>query len=593
MLAGNDKSFLLPPDFIERAKTQLGKKGRKKITSLSEDSLQKIAETTLNQFKAEQEKEKEREKQQQEESRVYSKIEEMANTYINKNKPASVKLQEKAMKYWDKYVIKGKFFTKTLDLLKAGLQKTGSFLLDLFKGLLFLALFDPKGELAVSLINLLVTVFEFAIDLLVKMIPRLLNAIFIAAPKIVKALWDAFWKIAPKIGELILNTIKLIFVRAGEEFNMPWLKDLGEWIGNIGEKAKTVIGVIALIGGILAKFGLLAKAFALLSNPVGWIIAGIAALTAIFIYAEDIVSFFEDTFKKFANWFQKLDTKWKVLIVVLSMILWPITLLIGVIYGLAKAFAFLKSVDWTKLWGSIKDFFSGFIYGLINIPIIAIESLKKISKTFIINFIKIHLKLFAIIKNAVISFFQLIKDKWNWIKNIVQNVFGNIKTAIKSAFSFEGIQAIVDSVFGEGFTMKIAKAVIEAFGSVKDFFSAFVMKIMGLLSSFTGTGKEYKGFTFSELQSAAKLSRLSGQRGREVSTEQVLAYTKASKATSAEEKQAILREAGVAKSEVGAIEGLVKTLSDKDKSDEMLQELKKLNQSRGSLINLVPVNAGI
>ena len=367
------------------------------------------------------------------------------------NQPWYVKMVHKSTKYWDKYVVKNKFFQRTLDLLKQGLAGAGNFLMDMLKGLLFLSIFDPNGKLMASIIDIITKGVIFLIDILAKLAPRIIDALLVAVPRIAQALWESFWKISQSIGNAISTIMSGVFQKLQDKFGEgPFFSMMFKLAGILKDPAiAKSLGAIVLGVGILSKLGLLApllsglgKALTFLAPFLGTalsaigtfitsslipfltlmgmaiapllpillpIIAAITALVAIFIYAEEIVTFFESMFAKFWEWFDKQATWLKVII---GVVMAPIGLLIASIYGLAKAFAFFKK--------------EGFINGLkLFFTKILPEFTKKILKVFmgiIEQIIDIHI------------------DMFYTILNFGKSIFNKISSAIKNTFSLKNLK---------------------------------------------------------------------------------------------------------------------------------------------------------
>lgn len=519
------ETLYLPPEVFKQMREN--SKGLvEDITKATLDELKIIAELVGDQYKHDKEAEDAEEKRADEEKAVFSKLEKMAEAYVLQNKPALAKMNIMAIKYWNKFVVKNKFFEKTLELLKKGLAQAGSFLWDLLKGILFLSIFDPNGALAGQLIEMITNLVIWFIDLLIAFIPRFLDALFIALPRIAKALYDAFWKISAKIGELIFK------IFAGV------LKGFGIDIGPVSENIKKGVGALALGLLILSKMGLLTPVLKLLQSAL-WamvaplitaitpflpvilaVAAAIAALVAVFIYAEQIVAWFEGLWKSFWEWFDTLGSVGKTiigaLVAVLALVFFPITLLIGALYLLAKAFAWIKDLftkfdKWTKTskigkWiGKIVSFLSKlpkYFDWLLHADWSDITAL--ISNMFTAA------RLYA--AEVFMGFFDWalngLMDMWNNMVGWVKRKLKDIGKAIGELFSANSlgtfITTLLTNIFGTEFTTRLFEGIKNAFSLVTDFLLAFVMMVQGMV---TFGGNVYTGMKFADLLTAAKISR--------------------------------------------------------------------------------------
>jgi hypothetical protein len=607
-------TMTLPPQFADLLQKNMEKQKKKGKSVSSDEAINKIATITAKQYEAQLRKEKREEKESLEQEKVNDRISKLTERFLLANQPAQIKMQIKAQKYWDKFVVKNKFFSKALDLLKQGLKGAGNFLVDLLKGLLFLSLFDPKGELAASLINMLVNVFTFAIDILAKMVPRIMDALFVAVPKIANALWEAFKKISAKIGQVVFEAFAKIFERIGKEFDIPFLKDIANWLREINPQVKTFVGTLILLSGILAKFGvllpilkflgplffsiskneegvrkvsgLIPKIFSWLSKgiaalwgvltpllpmliPILAIAAAIASLVAVFIYAEEIVTFFEGLWKKFWKWFEGLGTTMKIIVGILAALTAPISGFILLIYGLAKAFQFLKNLDWEKVWEETKKGFSKLWKNLNK------WFEKKIKDTF----------------KMIGDLFDFISNGWERLKSNVRRVFTDLKGLISKTFSFENIKnelrGVIDGIFGAGFMRRLSDKIMEAFGVVGDFFGALVMKINPFGGMMTAN--------FTDLMKANEIARKAeGRTGIATSGTQV--YKTMEAVRGAKNKTSALRDVagkeGISKEAAMAIINAANRLGASGDQSDVVQELQKLNKSMTSGIpNIVPAQA--
>lgn len=571
-----DQSLFLPQEFFDKLKEDFKELSSEEINKASLEELKTMAELAGDQYKQEQEALKLQKDKEKKEEKVYSKLEQMAEAYVLQNKPTLVKMNILAIKYWNKFVVKNKFFQNAIDLLKKSIASAGSWLWDALKGLLFLALFDPKGTLMTSLINMITRVVVWMIDLLSRLFPRILDAIFIALPNILMALYRAFLVVSEKIGQVFFDIISKFLERL--EISSP--------LKNIGENAKLATGSLLVMSGILYKMGMLVPILkslqtALIFTGKGilslasflWtalapflpiilaVIVAIGALIAIFIYAEKIVKFFEDMWKAFFDWFDQLGIFGKIviggLIIAVGLLIWPLTLAITLIYGLAKAFKFLKEVDWAKIWSGM----------MAMIPVIWNE--------YVVKFFMKSLPKW--LNWALEGLIGMWDDMTSWIERKLRS----IGKSISNLFTKEGFQAIMtkilDSIFGTNFTTHMYNGLMKAFVQITDFIQGFVYFMLGQLAKLPG-GKSilglggYENLSWEQAGQVAKISRVSGLEGTQAAAIVKSAELAKQKNISIAETQSILQESGISKKDIA--DAYEKALQEDGRPDQQLQILR-------------------
>lgn len=97
----------------------------------------------------------------------------------------------------------------------------------------------------------------------------------------------------------------------------------------------------------------------LVANPiVAIVLAVIAGLVLIWVFKDKIVAFFEGIYEWFMGFWTKLSTPMKLLVGLLMLPLLPIILLGVALWGLAKAFQWLASLDWDTIFNDLITWFT-------------------------------------------------------------------------------------------------------------------------------------------------------------------------------------------------------------------------------------------
>jgi hypothetical protein len=382
-------------------------------------------------------------------------------TFIKNNFPSkpSAKIKEKLNKVYEKYVANGLIFKKALEGFKDLAERAGSWLGDILKFLFVMALFDPKGKFLGSIINFLIKMVVMFVNILAKYIPILIKTIInlvvdVFPPllkQIVNGIFDALWgmfdawiKEFPK--DSILGKI-MTFVR--DLFGPDSI--LRQFFIGLAELSPLIIAAIVafgIIGKLMALYTMLTAAAAV----VGWpILAVVAALVLLWIYADKVAKFLESIWE----WFKEINIVGKILIGVLALIFYPITLIIIGVYALVKLFQSIKKIGFAKtvelIWKSIKkgiDFVwkwlkkikDGFNNAVIKPILNFIEKVKSIG-SFLFGG-----GAWKTVKGAASS---AIDSIWNWIQTSVIPVWEKIKeffmTKVDALLDFLGSFAAIGS----------------------------------------------------------------------------------------------------------------------------------------------------
>lgn len=185
------------------------------------------------------------------------------------------KLREKITVSWER-TLKSKWFEKTSEALK----KMGNYLksmsggiLGSLMGLAMMAALDPDGSLMSSIIDTIVDVLLMLFDMFVKLLPKMLNVITVAGPRIAKALISGFKKLFD-----------------------AWIKAFGkaDGFGKLILLALAFAVIIKIIMIVLPAIKILLTVITFLASPIGLIILAIAGIVAAFVWLYNNVAWFRD-----------------------------------------------------------------------------------------------------------------------------------------------------------------------------------------------------------------------------------------------------------------------------------------------------------
>lgn len=268
-----------------------------------------------------------------------------------------------------------------------------------------------------------------------------------------------------------LATSVFTAISDGLETAMPFLQDLGAWVGeNVG-----IIGVIAGVIGVtlVAAFvawtaSIWASTIALLANPITWIVlaivALIAAVVALVMNWDHVVAFISDIWAGFIDWIS------------------------GVIEGFAEW--------WSGVWQGIVDFFTGiwqgisdFFVGLWDGIVAGIQAALDWIVGLFLNWTIYGL----IIQNwdAISQFFV---DLWNGIVSFIQDAINNVAAIIQTVTAV--IRGVWTSVWGgiSSFFSGIWNGIIKAVRNFGNIFRSIFNGIKGFVqSAFSGVLGVVKG----------------------------------------------------------------------------------------------------
>jgi hypothetical protein len=201
--------------------------------------------------------------------------------------------------------------------------------------------------LVTGIISVLPSILKFMFNLVVEWVPKLIMDISNAISDALGLNKDStFRKIMPVLVAFASGLFALSKI-----FSLLGMKTIPSLITGL---KYLFMGIRTLMTGAIMPLVTF-----LVSNPIGWIILAIAAVVAGLIllwkYAEPVSDFFDDLWGSF----KQLNIVGKTLIGVLSLIMFPITYMIGEVVALAKLFKSIKQIGFAKtmksVWKSLTD----------------------------------------------------------------------------------------------------------------------------------------------------------------------------------------------------------------------------------------------
>ena len=294
-----------------------------------------------------------------------ARIEKMVKMQELTGTPAMTLVKKKLLEKYRKVFIQGKWFESVAQSLKDFLKSSGSWIADLLGFLAVLSIFDPNGEFLASIITFFVHVIIMLTNMLARMLPAFLKLILPLVPILIRAVWQGIKALAGALGEVIAILLKELFGISlptgpvGQFFKtflgglatfailaakfpilMAPLKFLFSWLGTAAEPL-----VRKAVNWILPALGKLGASLLGMLGPILIVVAVIAALIAIWVYAKEIVAFFDGLIDRFKH----MSKGMQLLVVALAILFFPLTIFIGAIYFLAKAFKRIQEVG-IKQW---------------------------------------------------------------------------------------------------------------------------------------------------------------------------------------------------------------------------------------------------
>lgn len=279
----------------------------------------------------------------------------------------------------------------------------------------------------------------------------------------VQSLVDKFNQLDPHTKELIVK-IGLIVAAVG-----PILVIVGKIISAVG----TIMTILPALGGVISTItGGASALFAVLAaNPIGLVVAAIAALIAIFVTlwnkCDGFREFWKGLWDNVKHVFNKawdemksvfsavidfIKKNWKSL---LTFLVDPITGAFKLIYNNCESFrknwdSFLQAIKnaFASAWEEIKRVFSTVIDSIKSIAKEKFEQIKTIISSTLDTIKSICSSVWNSIKNTIVSVINAIesfvKSAWESIKNTISTVMEAIYSVISRVW--ESIKSVTKSV---------------------------------------------------------------------------------------------------------------------------------------------------
>lgn len=285
------------------------------------------------------EKEKKNKKLEEQEKAI-------ANLQMKYNTPLIYKMRQKMTKTYDKYLANGQWFKESMKMFKSMGQKAGNWLMDILKIIFLLAIFDPKGKFLNSIVDFILKMVIWFVDILIKFLP-----------KIIKIMIFLITDVIPKVLKKIVNVISDYIYKVMGEWtdSLPEgpMKNIMNWIregfgekGIIREFFSTLAGwfpqFLILLAGLKAMSIIMPILNA--AYTAGKLIVG--AYTAIMEGINLVMMVSEATGMGFAA------SLWALVAPMIAAAL-PIILVVAAIVALIAIFYLLY-----KHWDKVKEFFS-------------------------------------------------------------------------------------------------------------------------------------------------------------------------------------------------------------------------------------------
>ena len=297
-----------------------------------------------------------------------------------------------------------------------------------------------------------------------------------------------------------------VFAAVGEGLAaaMPFLQDLGAWVGENTETIGLIAGVIG--GGLVAAFaawtaGIVANTVAMLAWPGTWIILGIMALIGALVLLianwDQVVAFVSDIWSGFVDWITGVlegfaawwDGIWSGITGFVRDAWQGISDFFAGIWEGIKGF-FQAAVDWlvnlflnwtvygliiqnwdaisqffVGLWEGIKGFFQGAVDWLVDLFLnwtvygLIIQNWDAIAQFFvglwngIVSFVQTAIQqVSAVVQLAVSGIRSFWQSTWSGIASFFSSIWNGIVGAVKSfggffQSAFSGIAGFVQNAF--------------------------------------------------------------------------------------------------------------------------------------------------
>jgi len=277
---------------------------------------------------------------------------------------------KKVRQYFLKRMVMADLLTKMTGYLK----KIASGGLDLLKALMMLAILGP--EFLNGIIDLVVSTAIMVIEAFIRAIPTVINAIIMWLPRIIQIIADLI--------PVLLNTLISAFGNLANNKLIPKplrmffaaLEGILKLIKLLTENLWLLIPILLIIAvGYIAMLVLetaiklkATAATLLMIGAIALIVIAVIALIAIFIllylYADEVSAYMESLWEDF----KKLSIWGKLLVGALALLFFPLTMLIGFVYGFVKAAQWFKSGAAAKAWEKFMGGIKSGVAWLLDIP---------------------------------------------------------------------------------------------------------------------------------------------------------------------------------------------------------------------------------
>lgn len=370
---------------------------------------------------------------------------------------------KKVRQYFLKRMVMADLLTKMTGYLK----KIASGGLDLLKALMMLAILGP--DFLNGIIDLVVSTGMMVIEAFIRAIPTVINAIITWLPRIIQIIADLI--------PVLLNTLISAFGNLANNKLIPAplrmffgaLEGILKLIKFLTENLWLLIPILLIIAvGYIAMLVLetavklkATAATLVMIGTIALIVIAVIALIAIFVllylYADEVAAYMEGLGEKF----MKLSIWGKLLVGALALLFFPLTMLIGFVYGFVKAAQWFKSGAATKAWDKFVGGIKSAVAWLLGIPgrISAMGSaiMTALSSAFSIDNLKNTIKtqfdnVFG--AGSADRAMQMMMDAKKWFDDLLNSILENpvVKMAIdgyrraKQALRGDPMQNIMENL---------------------------------------------------------------------------------------------------------------------------------------------------
>lgn len=286
-------------------------------------------------------------------------------------------------------------------------------------------------------------------------------------------LMNAIMNMDPATQKLIL-TIMAIVAAIG-----PVLIAIGKMATGVGALMTLAPKIVTAISAVQKVFAFLGTT--MLANPIGIIIAAIAALVAAFIYLWNNC----ESFRNF--WISLWDNIKSVAVTVFNALKDFFAMIWGIIENVFTTAVNGISTFLSSAWNAIKNVVT-IVMNAISTVIQTIWNAIVVFFTVIFNTIKAVVTIYfnaykMVITTVLMAIRTVVATIWNAIKAIITTVVNSIKTAVATAWN--GIRAVTSTIFNA-----IRSIVTVVWNGIK---TAVISIVNAMRSSITGAFNAIKG----------------------------------------------------------------------------------------------------